>query len=221
MKILIVEDEQPLVESIVSYLDNYVCETAADYTAAIKKTETFDYDCIILDITLPGGSGLNVLENLKANGKSDGVLIISARNSLDDRVRGLNLGADDYLSKPFHLSELSARIASIIRRKNFEGSTLIHFNGITVDTAAREVKFNHVPIELTRKEYELLLYFLANRNRVISKTAIAQHLWGDEMDLSDNFDFIYTHIKNLRRKLADPGKNDLIKSVYGMGYKLS
>ena len=149
----------------------------------------------------------------------DGVLIISARNSLDDKVKGLTLGADDYLSKPFHLSELSARIAAIIRRKNFDGNSLLKFHSISIDTVAKLVSVNNKPLELTRKEYELLLYFVSNKKRVISKNAIAEHLWGDDME--GNNDFIYTHIKNLRKKLIDAGNADYIKSVYGMGYKFT
>jgi DNA-binding response OmpR family regulator len=177
----------------------------------------YDYDCILLDITLPGGSGLQVLKELKANNKTDGVLIISAKNSLDDKVAGLTLGADDYLSKPFHLSELSARIAAIIRRKNFDGSNILRFENIQIDTIAKSVLVKNKTLELTKKEYELLLYFASNKNRVISKNAIAEHLWGDNME--GNNDFIYTHIKNLRKKLTEAGDTDYIRSVYGMGYK--
>ena len=221
MKILIIEDERALSEGIVSYLkgQEYICETAGDYHAAIEKTELYDYDCILLDITLPGGSGLDILKELKANSKADGVLIISAKNSLDDRIAGLNLGADDYLPKPFHLPELNARIAAIIRRRNFGGSNIVTFNEIKIDTQARLVAVNKQALELTRKEYELLLYFLSNKGKVISKHAIAEHLWGDEM--GGNVDFIYTHIKNLRKKLQEAGGADYIRSVYGIGYKFS
>ena len=221
MKILIIEDEKELSESIATYLkgEDYVCEIAADFNKALEKTELYDYDCILLDITLPGGSGLEILRELKANNKMDGVLIISARNSLDDKVTGLTLGADDYLSKPFHLSELSARVAAIIRRKNFDGNDLLKFENISIDTRAKLASVNNKTLDLTRKEYELLLYFVSNKNRVISKNAIAEHLWGDDME--GNNDFIYTHIKNLRKKLMEAGDADYIKSVYGMGYKFS
>ena len=221
VKILIIEDEKDLSESIAVYLksEDYVCEVASTYNKALEKTESYDYDCILLDITLPGGSGLDILRDLKANNKMDGVLIISARNSLDDKVTGLTLGADDYLAKPFHLSELSARVAAIIRRKNFEGNDLLKFQNISIDTRAKLVSVNNKPLDLTRKEYELLLYFVSNKKRVISKNAIAEHLWGDDME--GNNDFIYTHIKNLRKKLSDTGDADYIKSVYGMGYKFS
>lgn len=221
MKILIIEDEKALTESIAAYLkgEEYLCETADDFRSAMEKTELYDYDCILLDIGLPGGSGLEILKELKANNKTDGVLIISAKNSLDDKVEGLMLGADDYLPKPFHLSELSARIAAIIRRKNFSGSNKVKFNEIEIDTVAKTVSINDKPFELTRKEYELLLYFISNKGRVISKNAIAEHLWGDNME--GNNDFIYTHIKNLRKKMIEFAAIDYIKSVYGMGYKFT
>ena len=221
MKILIVEDEKALSESIAAYLTSqqYRCDVAADYRSAIDKTEYNSYDCILLDIGLRGGSGLKILEQLKEDKKTDGVLIISAKNSLDDKIQGLNLGADDYLSKPFHLSELNARVASIIRRKNFDGNSLVEFQNLIVNTRDKTVTVNKHPVELTKKEYELLLYFISNKKRLISKEAIAEHLWGS--DMSGSFDFIYTHIKNLRKKLMEAGNTDYIRSVYGMGYKFT
>ncbi len=221
MKILIIEDEKELSEGIATYLksEDYVCEIASDFNKALAKIDVYDYDCILLDITIPGGSGLAILKELKANNKLDGVLIVSAKNSIDDKVAGLTLGADDYLAKPFHLSELSARIAAIIRRKNFEGNNVLKYENISIDTIAKSVLINNYPIDLTKKEYELLLYFMSNKKKVISKNAIAEHLWGD--DMQGNNDFIYTHIKNLRKKLAEAGNADYIKSVYGMGYKFS
>lgn len=223
VKILIIEDEKELSSSIVSYLkeENYVCEVVMDYNSAVDKIELYEYDRILLDLMLPGGNGLALLKNLKANKKMDGVLIISAKNSLDDKVEGLKLGADDYLAKPFHLSELSARVAAIIRRKAFEGNTIVTFNEITVDTVAKVAFYEGTALELTKKEFDLLLYFIANKRKIISKNAIAQHLWGDEMDMANNFDFIYTHIKNLRKKLLERGGIDYVKSVYGMGYKFT
>ena len=221
MKILIIEDEKALSESIADYLSvhEYSCETAENYHSALQKIEYNLYDCILLDITLPGGDGLKILEQIKEDKRKDGVLIISAKNSLDDKITGLNLGADDYLSKPFHLSELNARVAAIIRRKNFDGNSIIHFENLSVDTQKKLVTVENKPVELTRKEYELLLYFVSNKRRLISKDAIAEHLWGNEM--GGNYDFIYTHIKNLRKKLMDAGDADYIKSVYGMGYKFT
>jgi DNA-binding response OmpR family regulator len=223
MKILVIEDEADLSKSICDYLsgEQFTCETAADFDTAMEKVQLYDYACIVLDITLPGGSGLEILEALKKNNKADGVLIISAKNSLDDRVYGLRAGADDYLSKPFHLPELGARVAAIIRRKSFEGRNILHFDVLKLDLLEKTVTVQEQPVELTKKEYELLLYFISNKNKVISKNAIAEHLWGDHMDMADNYDFIYTHIKNLRKKLVQRGSPDYIKSVYGMGYKFS
>jgi DNA-binding response OmpR family regulator len=221
MKVLIVEDEKELSQSICDYLANeqFICEQAFDFKTAIEKISLYEYACIVLDITLPGGSGMDILKELKEENKLDGVLIISAKNSIDDKVFGLKAGADDYLTKPFHLSELAARVAAIIRRKSFEGKNLIQIDSLEIDLNKKEVNIHHKLIDLTRKEYELLLYFISNKNKVITKNAIAIHLWGDNMDMADNFDFIYTHIKNLRRKLMHAGAKDYIKSVYGMGYK--
>ena len=221
LKILIIEDEKALSESIATSLrsQDYICEMAFDFNSAIEKTELYEYDCILLDITLPGGSGLSILKTLRDNNKADGVLIISAKNSIDDKVEGLISGADDYLAKPFHLSELNARIAAIIRRKQFGGNSIIQFNNISIDTKAKTAAVNNTALDLTKKEFELLLYFVSNKRRVISKNAIAEHLWGDEME--GNLDFIYTHIKNLRKKLVEAGDADYIRSVYGMGYKFT
>jgi DNA-binding response OmpR family regulator len=221
MKLLIVEDEKELSKSIVAYLkqENYLCEIASDFKSALARTESFDYDCILLDITLPDGNGLNVLRELKADKKTDGVIIISAKNSIDDRIAGLNLGADDYLAKPFHLSELSARIAAVIRRRRFDGNKILVLNELTFDTLAKTVSINGKGVDLTRKEYDLLLYLVSNKNRVVSKNAIAEHLSGDEADVFDNFDFIYAHMKNLKKKMMQAGCEDYIKSIYGMGYK--
>jgi len=223
MKVLIVEDEKELSESICMYLSNeqFTCEQAFEFESAIEKISMYDYACIILDITLPGGSGIDILKELKRDDKLDGVLIISAKNSIDDKVYALKAGADDYLTKPFHLSELAARVAAIIRRKSFEGKNIVKYDVLQLDLNQKELKVNEATLELTRKEYDLLLYFISNKNKVISKNAIAIHLWGDNMDLADNFDVIYTHIKNLRKKLVQAGAPDYIKSVYGMGYKFS
>jgi len=223
LKILIVEDEQGLRESIEAYFTEAgnICETANDYVTAKAKINIYRYDCILLDITLPGGDGLSLLKIIKENNYPDGVLIISAKNSLDDRIGGLDLGADDYLVKPFHLSELRSRVTAIIRRKTFSGSNTLKFNEISIDLLGKEVKVDQETVKLTRKEYALLLYFIANKGKVVSKNAIAEHLWGDGVDVSDNFDFIYSHIKNLRKKLMEAGANDYIQAAYGMGYKFS
>ena len=223
MKILIVEDQPALNRSMVDYLSSqqYVCESVGTFRDAQEKIDLYQYDCIVLDIMLPDGNGLQLLQHLKQANKLDGVIIISARDELDDKITGLKLGADDYLTKPFHLSELSVRIAAIIRRKSLQGSNLLHYNEITIDIQAKTVTIKDKDITLTRKEYDLLVYFIVNKNRVLSKNAIAEHLWGDAMDMADNYDFIYAHIKNLRKKLLAAGSDDYLQSIYGMGYKFS
>ncbi len=222
MKLLLIEDEESLRESMLSYFkeEGNICETAIDYRTAIEKINLYHYDCILLDLTLPGGDGLEILSELKKTNRKEGILIISARNALDDKLNGLDLGADDYLVKPFHLSELKARVMAIVRRKNFSGNNTLIFNEIRIDIMAMEVKVKGKLLNLTKKEYDLLIYFISNQGKVITKNAIAEHLWGDEIDLSDDFDFIYTHIKNLRKKLVEAGAKDYIKSMYGVGYKL-
>jgi len=221
MKILIVEDEQELMKSMATYLksENFVCEEAPDYKTAREKIELFSYDCILLDVSLPDGNGLSLLNELKENKKSDGVIVISAKNSISDRIQGLNLGADDYLTKPFHLSELNARILAVIRRRYFQGQQILIFNELTIDLTAKTVSVHRCTVELTRKEYDLLLYLAYNKNRVISKNAIAEHLSGDDSDIYSNYDFIYSHMKNLKKKLQQAGCSEYIRSIYGMGYK--
>jgi DNA-binding response OmpR family regulator len=223
LKILIIEDEAGLRDSIEEYFtgDGDVCETATTYATALGKINLYRYDCILLDITLPGGNGMELLKVIKQNNYPDGVLIISAKNSLDDRLDGLNLGADDYLVKPFHLSELKARVSAIIRRKAFNGSNMLVFNELTIDLLSKEVRVGQTLLKVTRKEYALLLYFIANKGKVVSKNAIAEHLWGDGIDLANNFDFIYSHIKNIRKKLVESGCRDYIQAAYGMGYKFA
>lgn len=223
MKILIIEDEKELVKSMAQYLrqESYVCEVAYTEREATEKVLLYDYDCILLDISLPDGNGLKVLEVLRKNHKEDGVIIITAKNSVDDRIAGLNLGADDYLSKPFYLPELSARVSAIIRRKRFGGSPRIEFKEMIIDLVAKTVTIAESQIELTRKEYDLLVFLASNKNRVVSKNAIAEHLSGDNAELIDKFDFIYSHMKNLKRKIQEAGGEDRIKTVYGLGYKFA
>lgn len=223
MKILVVEDEEELSKSICTYLerDNFICVPSYNFTDAIQKISGSDYQCILLDISLPKGNGLDILKEIKELGKQDGVLIISAKNSLNDKIDGLNLGADDYLTKPFHLPELSARIAAILRRKYFDGNNRIVTDDLVIEIRDKIVQGKNGIIDLTRKEYELLLYFTANKNKVVTKEAIVEHLWGDHIDMNDNYDFIYTHIKNLRKKLFNAGCRDYIKAVHGMGYKFN
>lgn len=221
MKILIIEDEENLRNNIATYLiqENYSCEVADDYQSAISKISGFDYDCILLDITLPDGNGLEILKTLKKENKTEGVIIISAKNSLDDKIEGLNLGADDYLPKPFHLPELSARIAAIIRRNHFNGNSKILLDNLIIDTVGKTVFVDDKLVDLTKMQYDLLLYFIVNKNRVLSKMAIAEHLSGDQAEYLDNYDVIYAHIKNLKKKISQFGGKDYIKSIYGMGYK--
>ena len=223
MKLLVVEDEAGLRENITGYLnaDGNICESCESLTEAINKLAGFQYDCIVLDIGLPDGEGLDLLEHLKTNLRNEAVLIISARNSLDDKLRGLDIGADDYLTKPFHLAELKARLMAVFRRKSLNSNNLLTFHEIEIDLTGRTIKVNDRAVVLTKKEYDMLLYFIANKGKIIAKNAIAEHLWGDEMDMHDNFDFIYTHIKNLRKKLMDAGCPDYLRSIYGMGYKLA
>jgi DNA-binding response OmpR family regulator len=222
LKLLIIEDEFLLKQSMVDFLtaSTYLCESASNYQDALEKIELYDYDCIILDIMLPGGSGLDLLRNLKQNNKSEGVIIISAKGELDDKIQGIEMGADDYLAKPFHLSELSVRIAAIIRRKSFQGKSQLSVGNILIEIQGKRVTIENKELDLTQKEYQLLLYLAINKNRVLSKNAIAQHLWGDDMDFPDNYDFIYAHIKNLRKKLVAAGTEDCIRSIYGEGYKM-
>lgn len=221
MKLLIIEDEQEMAKSMTQYLrqENYVCEVAPTAADAGEKIFLHDYDCILLDITLPDGNGFSLLEQLKKAGKLDGVIIISARDSLDDRIKGLNLGADDYLPKPFHLAELSARIAALIRRKRFDGNNILRVRDLQIDLLGKTVLVNGKNVDLTRKEFDLLLFIISNKNRVVTKNAIAEHLTGDDADVFDNFDFIYAHIKNLKRKFNELNCPDYIKTVYGLGYK--
>lgn len=223
MKILLIEDEKDLLDSMKMYLESegYICETANDYQKASEKVNVYDYDCIVVDITLPKGSGLQIIEELKEKKSEAGIIIVSAKNSLDDKLRGLELGSDDYLTKPFHLSELNARIKAVVRRKSFDGKNEISLNEIKIDLPSRSVYIKNNLLTLTTKEYELLLFFISAKNKVITKNAIAEHLWGDDMDQSDSYDFIYTHIKNLRKKMLEKGCEDYIKTVYGIGYNFS
>ncbi len=223
MKLLLIEDEHTLLETMLAYLtaQGYLCETAANYREALDRIDFHEYDCVIVDIGLPYGSGLDIVRELKTARSKAGIIIISAKNSLNDKITGLELGSDDYLTKPFHLSELSARIAAIIRRRKFDGDKQIIFNEIRITPGEKAVTVNSLPVELTLKEYKLLLYFVVNKGRVVTKAALAQHIWGDHYDSMDSFDFLYSHIKNLRKKLLEAGADDYIKTVYGMGYKLT
>lgn len=223
MKILIIEDEHALQESILKYLEHqgFICEAVSDFLHAKDKLARFDYDCIVVDIGLPYGSGLDLVKELKHMESKAGIIIISAKNALEDKLAGLDLGADDYLAKPFYLSELTSRINAIIRRRNFSGNKVIAFNEIKLEAEAQFVTVNDKPVVLTDKEYQLLEYFIANRRRLLTKAAIAEHIWGEEYLHVSNFDFIYSQIKNLRKKLLDAGSGDYIKTVYRAGYRFT
>lgn len=223
MKLLIVEDESSLLRSILEYFtqEEFLCEGVNTFGEAIYKVDDFNYDCIILDINLPDGNGLKLLEYLRKEKKKDGVIIISAKDSLDDKIAGLDLGADDYVTKPFHLSELNARVKALIRRKYGEGTSILEKGNIQLNLTSRAASCSNKPLNLTKNEFDLLAYLFSNQNRVVSKQAIAEHIYGDQSDNMPSFDFVYTQMKNLKRKLKEKGCDDLIQTVYGLGYKLS
>ncbi len=222
MKILIIEDEKDLREVMTRSLEKerFVVETAAEYSTALQKINDYDYDCILLDIMLPGGSGLSILEELKKLKKRESVIIVSAKDSIEDKVTGLDLGADDYLAKPFHLAELHARVKSVIRRHQTDGNTEIEIENLTVRPDDHTVFINREELKLNRKEFDLLYYFVTNPNRLINKTTLAEAVWGDNIDQADSLDFIYSQVKNLRKKMKTAEAIPEIKAVYGFGYKL-
>ncbi|MEH6681805.1 MAG: response regulator transcription factor [Sediminicola sp.] len=222
MKILIVEDEAEMLQNMKLSLERelFLVETASDYAQALDKIGIYDYDCIILDISLPDGNGLELLKMLKGKGIPDGVIMVSAKDSLDDKLLGLHLGADDYLPKPFHMAELNARVKAVLRRRKIQGAPKLEWENLMVSMEDHTVLIDHKEVDLNRKEFDVLLYLLLNKDRLVSKTALAEHVWGDHIDQADSFDFIYSQIKNLRKKL-DLYKADVeIKAVYGIGYKL-
>lgn len=221
MKILIVEDDNDLREITTHSLEKerYVVSQAPDYRTALQKIEDYDYDCILLDIMLPDGNGLDLLAELHALGKHTNVIILSAKDSLEDKVNGLDLGADDYLPKPFHLAELHARIKSLFRRKLREGERKLQVGNVELFSDDFRVMVQGKEIELNRKEYDILNYFMSRPGRLVNKNTLAESVWGDHIDQVDNFDFIYAQIKNLRKRLKDAGATPELKSVYGFGYK--
>jgi len=221
MKILIIEDERELSHNMAKYLssDNYLCEQAYTFSDALEKISLYIYDCILLDLNLPGGDGLKILEEIKRKDIQSGIIIISARGSLDDKITGLKIGADDYLAKPFSLSELSVRIYALMRRQQFSHSNILRSNEIEVDLLSKTVSIHDQIIPLTKSEYDLLLFLIGNKNRVVSKTAIAEHLSGDMADMFDNHNFVYSHMKNLKLKLANGGCSNCIRTIYGTGYQ--
>lgn len=222
MKILIIEDEQDMLDTMRNFLEkeNFVVETAVSILEARDKIGVYEYDCILLDINLKDGNGLELLKDLKEKEIEDGVIIVSARNSLDDKLEGLNLGADDYLAKPFHMAELNARVKAVLRRRQFKGANKINIANVSVDLDEHTVHVADTELSLNRKEFEILLFFCSNQNRLVNKTALAEHVWGDHIDQADSFEFIYSQIKNLRKKLSLAKAQLEIKAVYGIGYKL-
>lgn len=222
MKLLLVEDQAELAANIKEYFskEGDICEVVYSLGKAQEKLYGFEYDVLLLDLMLPDGDGFSLLRTIKDNWPDMGVLIISAKNALNDRLEGLNLGADDYLPKPFHLVELNARAKAIYRRRLQKGSPQLAFEEIVIDMDSQEIRVGENLLDLTRKEFELVHYFIVNENRLLTKQAIAEHLWGDYMDTADSFDFVYQHIKNVRKKITQAGGNDYIKTVYGAGYKM-
>ena len=222
MKVLIIEDEEEMLQNMKQTLEkeDYLVETATDYDSAFLKIGVYEYDCILLDISLPGKNGLEILKELKKRRISDGVIIVSAKNSLDDKLEGLHLGADDYLPKPFHMAELNARIKAIFRRRNLKGNTFIQIENLKINIEDRIAFIEGEELLLNRKEFDILFYLTSNRNRLVNKTALAEHVWGDHIDQTDSFDFIYSQIKNLRKKLKAHRAQIEVKAIYGIGYKL-
>lgn len=222
MKILIIEDEYEILKSTESFLqsEGYIVEKATDYVSGIDKVHLYKYDCILLDISLPGGSGLKILEEMKKSGISNNTIIISAKNSIEDKITGLDLGADDYLTKPFHLAELHARIKAVLRRKELDGNNSLSIGNLIVDFDTHIVLVNNTELKLNRKEFDILSFFATNMNRLITKEVLAEHVWGDNIDLADNFDFVYAQMKNLRKKMKDNNVTATIENIYGIGYKM-
>lgn len=221
MKILIIEDERALSDSIKDYLESeqYLCEQAFTFAEARMMLGSYDYDCVLLDLMLPDGNGLDILKTTRQHQADCGVIIISAKDSLDDKLHGLATGADDYLPKPFALPELAMRVYALMRRKKFNASNTVSSNGITINLLDKTVTVGGKPVVLTHTEYELLLFLIGNRGKVLSKVAIAEHLSGEMADMMDNFDFVYSHVKNLKAKLAAVGVKGCLKTIYAMGYK--
>ncbi len=222
MKILIIEDELEIIKAVDTFLtgEKFIVEKASDFDLGIEKIFLYEYDCILLDISLPGGSGLKLLEEIKKSGIKGNVIIISAKNSIEDKITGLDLGADDYLTKPFHLAELHARIKAVLRRKQLNGHEILHIGNLSIDFNKHIISINGKTLKLNRKEFDILTFLATNINRLITKEVLAEHVWGDNIDSADNFDFVYSQMKNLRKKLKDNDADIQLENVYGIGYKM-
>lgn len=223
MRLLVIEDEIELADSIISFIgkEGFNCDKTDKFEEAKSLLNINEYDFALVDIMLPDGSGIDLINIIKHKQPRCGIIVISAKGSLEDKLRGLEIGADDYLTKPFHLAELNARIKSVIRRKDFDGNNIININELSVDFEKRELRVNGSYVELTKREFDIIIFFISNRERVLTKEAITEHVWGDDSNSFDNLDFVYTHVKNLRKKIKDAGGGDYLKSVYGIGYKFS
>jgi DNA-binding response OmpR family regulator len=223
MKLLLIEDEKEIVQSILDYIkdEGYVCSCSYTFHDASRNINDYEYDCVVVDLTLPGGNGLALVQQLKRTQPNTGIIIISAKNSLDDKLAGLDLGADDYLTKPFHLAELNSRIKSVLRRRLYAGGASLVINELRIEPDRHQVFVEGDEVALTKKEFDILLYLASNKEKVLTKDGILEHIWGDDASTLDTMDFVYTHIKNLRKKLIAKHCPDYIKSVYGIGYKFT
>jgi DNA-binding response OmpR family regulator len=221
MRILIIEDEKSLREDVVDYLseNGYKCDFATTIKSALQKLTDTVYSCALVDVGLPDGSGIEIVEHIKKQFPEMGVIMVTAKNALEDKIEGLKIGADDYLTKPFHLSELSARLYSVLRRRNFGGKNSLVFDGLEIDPTEKKVTANGTVLQLTKKEYDILLYLASNPTHLITKEALADAIWGDKAEMATSFDFVYSQIKNLKKKLNEVDLKNYIKVVYGMGYK--
>ncbi len=221
MKFLIVEDEQDLLDLIARYLkkEGHVCEQAPNFKEGYKKINNHEYDCAIVDLNLPDGDGMRLVDILRKESVETGIVIVSAKDTVEDRIKGLDLGADDYLTKPFNLAELNARIKAVLRRKTKTPHKELDFGDLKINLEERNAIACGTSLQLTKKEYDILVFLARNKNRVVTKDSIAEFLWGDYMDDAVSYDFIYAHVKNLRKKLAEKNCGDYLKTVYGIGYK--
>lgn len=221
MKLLIIEDEKTLREDMIDYLEEngFKCDFSSSVRSGIQKINDGKYACVLVDMGLPDGSGMEVVTYIKSHKPEIGVIIVTAKNALEDKLEGLNMGADDYLTKPFHLSELNARIYSVIRRRNFGGKNTLNFENLEIDPTEKKVVANGQVLQLTKKEYEILVHLASNPTHLITKEALADAIWGDKAEMASSFDFVYSQIKNLKKKLNEVGLSEYIKVVYGMGYK--